>query len=227
MQSGQKPKGQVKIKWNPEFAYAIGLLVSDGCLSKDGLHIILSSKDKKQLFNFKKCLSLKSKIGKNFSGAGNLSYRVQFGDVLFYKFLQKIGLSPAKSKTISKVLIPKKYFFDYLRGYFDGDGNVWTGYAHKELKRPTPVIRVVFTSCSKAFLEAIREKTLKYFPENGVISKGNGNCYRLTYAIGGTLNLYKYMYNSRYPSLHLNRKKIVFEKYIKLRQKMGNLRLRA
>jgi len=44
MKRGPKPKGNVAISWNPEFAYAIGLLVSDGCLSKDGRHINLTPK---------------------------------------------------------------------------------------------------------------------------------------------------------------------------------------
>ena len=113
MQRGQKPKGQVKIKWSSEFAYAIGLLVSDGCLSKDGLHITFSSKEKRQIFNFKKCLGLKSKIGKNFSGAGNLSYRVQFGDVLFslINYARFININPedALERTNKKFIKRFKY----------------------------------------------------------------------------------------------------------------------
>lgn len=47
-----KPMNKVKIKWSPEFAYAIGLLVTDGSLSKDGIHIDFTSNDKEQLVNF-------------------------------------------------------------------------------------------------------------------------------------------------------------------------------
>jgi hypothetical protein len=114
--------GKVHIGWRPDFSYAVGLLVADGCLSKDGRHISLTSKDIEQLVNFNKCLGINLKISKKFSGSGNLSYYIQFSDVLLYGFLKKIGLSPAKSKTISSVKIPRRYFFDYLRGYFDGDG---------------------------------------------------------------------------------------------------------
>jgi len=53
----------------------------------------------------------------------------------------------------------------------------------------------------------------------GLIRKGNGNSYRLTFNIIGTLNLYKFMYNRSCVEnkLFLNRKKVIFEKFIKLR----------
>jgi hypothetical protein len=44
------PQGKVKLEWSAEFAYAIGLLVTDGCLASEKKHIIdLTSKDKEQL----------------------------------------------------------------------------------------------------------------------------------------------------------------------------------
>ena len=59
---GAKPKGKVKIKWSPNFAYAIGLIATDGCLYKDGRHISLTSLDLEQLHNFNKALDIKVKI---------------------------------------------------------------------------------------------------------------------------------------------------------------------
>ena len=109
MKRGPKPKGKVKIIWSPQFAYAIGLLTADGCLSKDGRHIDLTSKDKAQILLFKKCLGLSVKVGNKYSSNGNLAYHAQFGDVLFYKFLMSIGLTPAKSKTIGVIKIPEIY----------------------------------------------------------------------------------------------------------------------
>src|SRR3989344_1307801 len=121
---GAKPKGKVKIRWSPNFAYAVGLIVTDGNLSSSGRHIILVSKDLEQINNFTKALNIKSiKIGKTIGGsAKSWAFRLQFGDVLFYKFLNTIGITKAKSKTIGVLKIPKEYFFDYLRGCFDGDG---------------------------------------------------------------------------------------------------------
>lgn len=120
---GPKPKNKVKIEWSPDFAYALGLLATDGSLSNDGRHLNFTSQDKEQLLNFTKCLGIKVKIGNKISGyTGKQSTHIQFGDVNFYKFLLSIGFMPAKTKIISKIKIPKKYFFDFLRGHFDGDG---------------------------------------------------------------------------------------------------------
>ena len=59
----------VKIEWSPEFAYAIGLLVTDGSLSKDGRHINFSSKDLDLIETFMACLQLKNKISRKGSGS--------------------------------------------------------------------------------------------------------------------------------------------------------------
>ena len=53
------------IIWDNNFAYGIGLIASDGCLSSDKRHIEFSSKDLELVINVKKSFSLKNKIGKN------------------------------------------------------------------------------------------------------------------------------------------------------------------
>ena len=124
---GPKPKGKVKIKWSHNFAYAIGLLVTDGCLSPDGRHIIFVSKDKEQLQNFTRALNIQVIVSKTRSGYANKTItRIQFGDVLFYRFLLAIGLMPNKTKIIGAIVIPPRYFFDFLRGHFDGDGSFYS-----------------------------------------------------------------------------------------------------
>jgi len=114
---GPKPKGKVRIRWSPKFAYAIGLLVSDGNLSPDGRHIIFTSKDLELIELFQKSLDIKIHVGKKTRGSSpNKSYFVaQFSDVLFYQFLMDIGLMPNKSKIIGEIKVPEKYFFDFLR----------------------------------------------------------------------------------------------------------------
>ena len=130
---GIKPRGMVRIEWSPLLAYAIGLITTDGCLSKDGRHIDMTSKDLEQIKTFLECLGLKNKIGRKVSGSTNrYCYRVQFGDVLFYKFLLSIGLSPGKTKILKDVDIPQKYFWDFMRGHFDGDGTFYSWLRYKE-----------------------------------------------------------------------------------------------
>ena len=66
---GPQPKGKVNIKWSAEFAYAIGLLVSDGNLSPDGRHINFTSKDLELIDIFQQSLGISMNIGRKSRGA--------------------------------------------------------------------------------------------------------------------------------------------------------------
>jgi hypothetical protein len=112
--------------WTPKLAYAVGLLVTDGNLSSDGRHIIMRSAEPVMLETFKSCLSIQNKIGRCQKPDGNVTYRLQFGNIQLYNWLMKIGLSPAKSCTIGEIAIPDEFFRDYFRGCLDGDGSVQT-----------------------------------------------------------------------------------------------------
>ena len=63
-----KRLSKVEIKWSPNFAYAIGLITTDGCLYNDGRHMNLTSKEIEVIMNFKRCLKLKNKIGRKARG---------------------------------------------------------------------------------------------------------------------------------------------------------------
>ena len=164
----------------------------------------------------RKSLNSNHKISKRKSISGR-NFCIQFGSKEMFHDLVDLGLKPNKTTRMNLPKIPQKYFRDFVRGYFDGDGSVWLGLIHKERKTTHLTIRVVFTSCSKEFLDALRLELSKLSKENGVISKGLGNYYRLTYSIRGALKLYEIMYNKLQSTLFLERKKKIFEKYIKNR----------
>lgn len=206
---GPKPKGQVEIRWSPEFAYAVGLLVADGCLSKDKRHIDLTSKDRVQVTLFRTCLGLATKISRKRSGAGNVAYHTQFGDVLFYRFLEGIGLTPAKSKTISSVSIPKKYFIDFLRGYFDGDGSSYSycDSVHERSYR----FYISFTSASPRFLDWLRGEVGDALGIRGSLGYNRNNSYvQLKYSKKEAAVLARNMYYAEgLPCLRRKRLKIM------------------
>ncbi len=104
-------------KWSAELAYLIGLLATDGNLSKDGRHITMRSSDLQLLITFKKCLHLTNKIArsKNNNLARKPSYRIQFGNVQLYRWLLTIGLFPNKTYTIGSLKIPDIYFNDSIK----------------------------------------------------------------------------------------------------------------
>ena len=120
-----KPKGK-PVKWGPGIAYAVGLITTDGNLSPDGRHLILVSKNISLLKTFKRCLGLNNKIGLKRSGYTGRKdcHLVQFGNVILYKWLLSIGLMPNKTKKVGVLKIPSKFFFDFLRGHLDGDGDI-------------------------------------------------------------------------------------------------------
>lgn len=119
-------RNPTEIKWTSKLAYAVGIITTDGNLSKDNRHVTLTSVDTQLLEVFKKCLNKNNRITLNPSS--NISrkqgYRVQIGDVNLYDFLVKIGLFPNKSLTIGPLQIPEIYFRDFLRGHLDGDGSI-------------------------------------------------------------------------------------------------------
>lgn len=116
-------------EWTPELAYAIGLITTDGWLSSDGRHLGLTSSDIQLLKTFRDCLNLKNKIIKNPKGgyvAKKQAYRITFGNVEFYKWLEKIGLRKNKTCFLGKLEIPRNFWADFLRGHLDGDGSIIT-----------------------------------------------------------------------------------------------------
>lgn len=213
---GTKPKRRVKIKWSADFAYAIGLLVTDGCLYNDKRHMSLTTKDLEQANNFKKCLGLEVKIGLKArkSSMKKEYFHIQFGDVIFYKFLVSIGLSVAKSKTIGEIDILNKYFFDYLRGCFDGDG---TFYSYWDPRwRSSHMFYVEFVSASKKHIIWLQKELKNRIGVNGhITSDGRKITEQLKYAKKEALVIIdKMYYNPRVTCL--SRKKIKIQKALRI-----------
>ncbi len=211
-----KPQNKVKISWSPKFAYVIGLITTDGSLSKDGRHISFTSKDKEQVENFKLCLNLSNKIGKKASSreAEKKYYVLQFGDVTFYRFLLDIGLMPNKSKTLASLKIPRKYFFDFLRGHFDGDGTFYS-YWDKRWKSSF-MFYTVFISASKNHILWLQVSIEKILEISGHITKGiNSSVYQLKYAKNDSFKLLPKLYYDR-NIVCLSRKRAKIEKVLKI-----------
>ncbi|MBI3634373.1 MAG: hypothetical protein HY228_02015 [Candidatus Yonathbacteria bacterium] len=214
---GPKPKGKVRIKWSADFAYAIGLLATDGCLLNDGRHIDLTSKDIDQIENFLQALDIDVKITTKYSGTGKKYQRVQFGDVLFYEFLMSIGFTPAKSKTIGELDIPKKYFFDFLRGSFDGDGCFYSYWDPRW--RSSHMFYVEFVSASKLHIDWLRSEIFDRLAVKGhIVKDGEGLTYQLKYAKKEALEIIKKMYYNHH-IVYLSRKRMKIEKTLAIEKK--------
>lgn len=211
---GPQPKGKVSIRWSSGFAYAVGLVASDGCLSSNGRTIILVSRDKDQILNFLRALRIEAHIGRSSTQYGTYSYRVQIGDILFYRFLLSIGLTPAKSRTLGALDIPRKYFFDFLRGVFDGDGSTYSYYDKRW--KSSFVFYLCFSSASASFLAWIRSIVQKELRAAGHMTRAKGHAtLQLKYGKReGTLILHS-MYASR-KAICLKRKRLKIEQMLRI-----------
>lgn len=208
-----RPKGKVNIEWSANFAYAIGLIVSDGSVSKNGRHISFVSRDEEQIHNYLTALNIFVNHDITNSGyKGILAYRIQFSDVLFWEFLNSIGIHPAKSKTIAEVAIPPEFFFDFLRGEFDGDGCFYS-YWDKRW-RSSFMFYVSFASGSKTFVEWLQSMIAEQLGIKGhiAVTKSRGY-YQLRYAKAEGLILINKMYENK-DNIHLSRKRLKIDKIL-------------
>lgn len=193
------------ITWSADLAYVVGLITTDGNLSPDGRHIEFTSKDLQLIRTFKKCLGIKNKIGLKTSGFSDKKYpHVQFGNIRLYRWLVEIGLTPRKSKTMGKINIPDKYFPDFLRGHFDGDGSCysyWDKRWHSSF-----MFYINFISASEKHIVWLRYKIDELLKVKGHMDteKRNG-VYQLRYAKKDSRTLISKMYHQD-NSPRLNRK---------------------
>ncbi|MDP3996848.1 MAG: hypothetical protein Q8P86_04120 [bacterium] len=208
--------------WTSEMAYALGLFSADGNFIKNkrgACYFSLEINDGNIIRKVKECLGSDHKIGVRVDKKSTKPrYRLQIGSREFYDDLRLLGFDKNKTFHLSVPLVPIEYFGDYVRGYFDGDGNVWVGFHNKHRKNSTKVIETAFTSCSLLFLNQLHIRLKNSGIVGGrIYNAKNGNFSRLMFSISDSLKLYEIMYNNTCPSLFLNRKKKVFEKYLKLR----------
>lgn len=177
-----KPRRKRKIKWSINIAYTVGLIATDGNLRKDGRHIDFTSKDIQLIKTFKKCLGLNNKIGlKNGSFSNKKCFRIQFSDVVLYRWFLEIGLTPNKTHTIGALKIPNKYFLDFLRGHFDGDGSCysyWDKRWHSSF-----MFYISFISASEKHLLWLKYKINNLVKIKGYIDRvKRSGVYQLRYA---------------------------------------------
>jgi len=201
---GPQPKS-IDTTWTPGLAYVVGIFASDGNLGKDGRYLDVTSKDQEILKIVLDVLGMSHiKIGRKSSGDGNYAYRIQFKRVLFHQWLMSIGLTPKKSKTISALDIPDKYFFDFVRGVWDGDGTIYSFWDPRW--KSSFMYYIALTSASPAFLEWMQSRIseLSDFCLRGRISQGS-RVLQLRYAKKESRELFHRMFKDE-KALYLPRK---------------------
>lgn len=213
-----------EFSWTPELAYVVGLITTDGSLSKDKRHITFTSTDMELIRTFKKCLKIGNKITK--TPKSNISkkqvFRVQFGNVQFYNWLCTIGLSSNKTSHLSKMSIPDKYFSDFVRGHLDGDGSIIT-YEDKYNTDRNPKyiyqrLMVYLMSASRLHIIWLQKKITRLTNLKGAIQikkypQRKRSCYVLKFSKKESISLFSWIYYKNNLPL-LKRKYKIAQKYL-------------
>src|SRR3989338_9076928 len=114
-------------KWTPEMAYVLGFFAADGYITvnrRGGQFWCIQITDKKLLEQIRKVVQSGHKISTRVrDGNEKMVHRLQIGSIEMCDDLRKLGFFERKTKNLTVPHAPQKYFSDFVRGYFDGDGN--------------------------------------------------------------------------------------------------------
>lgn len=214
---GPKPQ-HVDTTWTPELAYVVGIFASDGNLGKDGMYLNVTSRDKIILSTVLRVLDREHiRIGRKSNGSGSYAHCVQLKSVVLHAWLVSIGLTPNKSKTIGALDVPDRYFFDFLRGVWDGDGSI---YAFWDTRwRSSYVYHLEFTSGSSAFLHWVQNTTTRLVNVRGHIGASSAaRAMYLRFAQKDSRTIFKQMFPRR-DIPHLPRKFTKAQKIFKINER--------
>lgn len=204
-------------------AYVLGFFAADGTITKNKNnfpYFVLQIRDRVLLTHIRATIGSNHKISKRVHRKNNgIFYRIQIGNTQIYKDLLKMGFSLRKTERLRVPKIPIRYFPDFVRGYFDGDGNVWTGFVHKDREKKTYVINTTLTSCSREFLNTLHMKLKGRGIKGGSIYKRKSNAYCLRLSVKDSILLYHLIYDTLGNEMFLKRKKGNFDKFLRRRNK--------
>jgi len=211
--------------WTSEMSYILGFVVADGCVGVKGIRkrdggkryfFNITSKDKLHLGKIKRAMIAHQKIGSKISGYTGRKdcYFIQIGHQEICKDLINLGILPRKTHNLNSIKVPKQYFPDFVRGFFDGDGTV---YIYKV--NNTPQIKAGFISVSLPFITGFNQQLCASLniPQKAihktVDKRGNETAqYNICFYVDDCERLTNFMYGNS-TSLYLSRKRQIFEKW--------------
>ncbi|MBD3330342.1 hypothetical protein GF354_02315 [Candidatus Peregrinibacteria bacterium] len=208
--------------WSSKMAYVLGFFAADGSMyvnPRGGKYISFYSNDREIIEKIKHCLSAKHKIGKRKVSkiSSNFRYTLQIGSKQVYSDLIKLGLTSNKSTTLEFPKIPDEYLRDFVRGYFDGDGNIlFKNYYRKDRKKFKYYFATKFICGSKIFLGCLREYLIWYANLSpGSLFVGE-RCFVLSFAMKDSKRLCEFMYEGVKNGLYLKRKYLIYKQAINI-----------
>ncbi len=208
-------------KWSPEMAYVLGFFAADGSMlrNKRGAHFIeFTITDLLVLRMIQKVTGSTHKIQerKQRNSAWKTQYRIQIGSKEWFEDLTRLGFMQNKSKKLPFPKIPKKYFGDFVRGYFDGDGCVYSNHLqYADRKEPRLAVLTLFTSGCRPFLESLWGALKRRGVCGGSLKKKIGG-FELVFSHSDSVALHQVMYHTgNIPELYLPRKRVKLENAVR------------
>lgn len=203
--------------WSRRSSWLYGWILTDGSINKDSgqIKIMLKSHDIDGLYKFKTLLKFSGKVysGRQTDGREYSYLRVcrkeMVGDLI------DLGMAH-ENKTFNTSLpdVPDEYFWDFMRGVFEGDGNLKHGKQWNDLQ-------ITLSGATKSFFEDVRieleargvRTTLKEHPPGR--SGRKAPLYTLTTKSNAdALRWCLFMYEGTPEALRLDRKFKIFTNYV-------------
>ena len=202
----------------PEAAYILGFYIADGCLNGNKFVITLNEKDKEILEKIRDYMSPITKLiykKETINKQGIVShpmYSFAFACKEIVSCLEDLGLGKNKtylSKSIKNV-VPKELMWDFIRGYWDGDGCISSSNVTKNVKETSyNYINIGFTIISKD--PDILNEMNEFFMEEGinthVYPDNKGNYLVGTHSKSEVEKIYNKLYTSSNLFMEIKRTK--------------------
>jgi len=146
--------------WNSQMAHILGFTFADGNIHYSTLAWDLKD-DVKLLRKINKAMGSNYPIKKR-----KHSFRLRISNPFILQDIQKLGITPNKTRTCLFPDVPEEFLRDFIRGFLDGDGWIVTRKAKTE-------ISVGFSNGSYQFLKGLTEKLNKllYLTANNLRAK--------------------------------------------------------
>lgn len=199
-------------------SYILGYIAADGCIHKrknrkNSYILNITSKDKDNLLKMGKNLSPDCSISIKYNSQKMPYSQIQISNKEICTDLIKLGISFKKNYRSSFIKVPKGYFSDFVRGFFDGDGTV---YIYKV--NGTPQIKAGFVSPNLFFITEFNKQLCgatdilckavhKFHSKNKKVP-----LYNICFYIDDCEKFANFLYKNN-PILYLHRKRKVFEKW--------------
>ena len=206
-------------------AYVLGFVVADGCIIKRKNRISsyvfnITSKDKSILLKIREALDSDHPIGIKFNSQKLPYNQIQICDREICRDLMSLGICPRKTYNLKPIKVFDKYFPDYVRGFFDGDGSVYIQKVNRTLQIKSSFIGVslpFIKDFNRRLCEAlnIAEKSIHV----QIDKRGKRVAqYNINFYIDDSEKLAKFMYGNN-PTLYLKRKRDIFEKWKSIKRR--------